>query len=367
MYKTVKVLKRPFEKRGYLNDKHFKNLDGIRGIAILFVIIAHQQFTDEIPIKLKNVIQLLFQDGKLGVGIFFVLSGFLITSLLIKEFIKNGTIRLKAFYLRRVLRIAPGYLFFIGTVSILNCVYEMQISWLTFTGVILYLNNFNLFPNTVVFTHTWSLAVEEQYYLCWPFIFKTLKEHLILICLILVLINPLLRILVYKMPSFTNIILSPFLNFAEPIIVGSLFAILNAKGVIKPIKSTKTLHLIVIFSFLIFWLCYYLSYKGRLGLILLPFGTTISEFAIGLCIFLLCSQNSSTILEVKWLIFIGKISYSLYLWQQLFIFGEKAYGFKAIWTIFPLNIIGIFTAAIFSYYLIETPFLKLKKRFSAIN
>jgi len=154
-----------------LNRKHLPSLDGLRGIAALLVVFYHFgiEFGFHPP------------PGYLGVLIFFVLSGFLITWLLLKESSATGTVSLSGFYLRRSLRIFPAFygfwLFSIG-VRILG---HRTIAWGAAIASFFYVSNYyySLVPGADTFMlHTWSLANEEQFYLLWPWVFKRAHNNL---------------------------------------------------------------------------------------------------------------------------------------------------------------------------------------------
>src|SRR6185312_8428674 len=144
--------------------KHLPALDGIRALAVFVVILYHSGAVTNIP-------------GDLGVSAFFVLSGFLITWLLIKELDKTGAISLRDFYKRRTLRIFPAYYAFVILSLIGDALLHHYWSWgiivAAFTYTVNYYNAFLGHPTTSV-AHAWSLAVEEQFYLLWPILLLTL-------------------------------------------------------------------------------------------------------------------------------------------------------------------------------------------------
>ena len=142
---------------------HRRALDGLRGVAVLAVLGFH----GGVP---------FMRGGFLGVDVFFVLSGFLITSLLYEEWRRTGAIRLRAFYMRRVLRLLPALILLLLALTI----YAIWLPWpdqrarlraeIAFT--LLYVANwalaFRLVPDLGFLAHAWSLAIEEQFYLVWP-------------------------------------------------------------------------------------------------------------------------------------------------------------------------------------------------------
>src|SRR5215204_412439 len=143
------------------------SLDGLRGVAVLAVITLHAY----IPFTLPNNIKILGNGGFLGVDIFFVLSGFLITALLLQERESNGRIGLKNFYARRALRLLPALFVFVA-VCVLHSIFfrtpEESSGALGDIAVItFYLSNW-IPTNLYSLRHTWSLAVEEQFYLIYP-------------------------------------------------------------------------------------------------------------------------------------------------------------------------------------------------------
>ncbi|MCA8887784.1 MAG: acyltransferase [Parvularculaceae bacterium] len=147
----------------YLNRRHFQGLDGIRCVAILAVLWHHSSPPTPLPI---------FSRGFFGVDLFFVLSGFLISTLLLREKAANGRISLKNFWMRRALRLIPAYylvLFaLLAAYSILKPGSEETESlWSGFPAYALYFSNW-IDPHFPNLGPTWSLATEEQFYLVWP-------------------------------------------------------------------------------------------------------------------------------------------------------------------------------------------------------
>ena len=148
----------------YLNKTKLPSLDGLRAVSIIFVIIHHVFFYEKFW---TNEIDL----GRIGVHVFFVISGFLITTLLIKEKINNGKISLKNFYIRSAFRILPVLFLFLGVLSILNVIFDLNISGLSFFTSLFFLGNLGIDTSETWYTgHFWSLAIEEQFYLLFPFL-----------------------------------------------------------------------------------------------------------------------------------------------------------------------------------------------------
>src|SRR6267378_2769496 len=145
-------------------------LDGIRAIAVFLVILYH--------LSIQRA--LLVFPGPLGVLIFFVLSGFLITWLLIKEEEKYGSISLKGFYRRRALRIFPAfYVFWIVAVASRLVAHGRDVPWSQAISAFFYVSNYLhaiFHPTPDYMIHTWSLSAEEQFYLLWPLSFVMLSK-----------------------------------------------------------------------------------------------------------------------------------------------------------------------------------------------
>lgn len=210
----------------YIERKHFGLLDGLRFICIFMVLWHHS--------SLRGLFDFtLLQRGFLGVDFFFVLSGFLITTLLLREERHHGTFSLKKFYIRRIIRIVPIYFFVVSLVSLYFILVKQQRELLEILPFYyLFLSNF-LIEHIPLLTITWSLSVEEQYYFLWPIILLIAPRNIIIpILLLLISINVLSGIgimldgvfeiwqLAIKMPNSTY----------APILLGSLSAILlNSK------------------------------------------------------------------------------------------------------------------------------------------
>lgn len=151
--------------RDLLSERRLPLLDGIRAVSVLVVIAAH--FGYAVP-------------ADLGVSAFFVLSGFLITWLLLREYDRTGEVSLKGFYLRRTFRIFPAYYAFLALAFVWDAVRSdpwgpgLLPSALTYT--VNYWNAFNGHPGTSI-AHAWSLGVEEQFYLLWPLLFLILVRR----------------------------------------------------------------------------------------------------------------------------------------------------------------------------------------------
>jgi len=347
----------------FLTHAYLPSLDGWRAVAIVMVVLGHAKLTVS-STSLYYKFAEIFIYAELGVRIFFVLSGFLITSLLIKEFITNGKINIKHFFIKRVLRIFPVLYLYLVVVFILNQIFDLGLISDHFIGPIFYINNFSFFSGTWLTGHTWSLAVEEQFYIIWPFLFSILTKKLWLFCLIMILSIPLFKVFWYYYPAYQELTLAPFISNADAIFSGALLAILSYKkffNINQKIWKIKGLDLLFIS---IIFISTYCVHRGYLGLLFYPSSSTICNVMI--CLLLLRTIiNSGTLLykflNKKVMIQLGLISYSLYIWQQLFLIPRNGYGNKLSVLNFPLNIIIAIVVSYISFNCYEKYFLKLKK------
>ena len=177
-----------------LQSKTIPSLDGLRAISVGFVVLSHILFKN-----FDTSIYRFFIYQEVGVSLFFVISGYLITTILIKEQKAQGGIDYKKFALKRVFRIFPAYYFFLVFWMILGPYFGYEIDGAYMLASFLYVGAYYPAPISILFGHSWSLAVEEQFYLFWPLVLKLFSDHnkIIRLILILILLMPFSRVLTY--------------------------------------------------------------------------------------------------------------------------------------------------------------------------
>ncbi len=349
-----------------LNQKKLPALDGLRGVSIAFVIFSHFIFFTPFN-EATNF-------GMVGVDIFFVISGFLITTLLLKERIQNGRISLKKFYIRRALRILPVVVLFLVVLLLLNKIFSLGINMRSFLASILFVRNLPI-PNCNDWhtAHFWSLGVEEQFYLLFPFLLTRLsiqqykKLILVLICII-----PFVNYVFYnKVGVFeTNkIIHLAALVFANLMGKGTALILIGSYVSVLMFTRSKALEFVnqtwsPVLSLILFIFALFLRFPGS-PLFIQYFSDIVFAFLIGIVIILNLRGSSlmARFLNTKWLAQLGILSYSLYIWQQIFTHEQPwSKSFKYSDSI-VFNLVALFIVGFVSYYFYERWFLTLKERF----
>jgi peptidoglycan/LPS O-acetylase OafA/YrhL len=326
-------------------------LDGLRAVAVLFVLCAHYRIPG-------------FVGGGYGVDIFFVLSGFLITQVLIKDLEKERT--LLPFYWRRFLRLAPALAWLCLALALFSLFFK---NWADFETArqdilssVFYVANwtraFSL-GSPLYLGNCWSLAIEEQFYLLWPLFFlifgrKNNIKHLIAGAFSLLLVSISWAVLATFNQYSSARIYNGFDTHSSGLLIGCCLALilktrrgeafLKAGGRFWPLS-------IIVFAFLV-------GFRATWSI----FSSLLAVGAAVLLILAACYSPRSLagrFLELRPVIAVGKISYSLYLWHYPIFLAMYLHG--APWT---LNVgIGIplsFLAAAFSYWFIEQPILRLR-------
>lgn len=301
-----------------------KDIDGLRAIAVIGVILYHSE------IFINN--NLIFSGGFLGVDVFFVISGYLITSIIIREYSVKKKFSFLNFYERRIRRLIPALLFVLTTVLILAYFFLLPVQFETYLkstiSSIFFYSNFyfhytgqaygQMIMSTKPLLHTWSLSVEEQFYIIFPllfiFIFNIFRDNTKYILLIFIIFSLFLS--TYVTHSHSSFSFYMIFTRAWELICGSVIALNNFKNKKKNGNSfLKTLGLfLIIFGFLFFDRANqhpsYLTLVPVLGSCLI----INNQSSISLC---------DKILTYKIFVKIGLISYSLYLWHHpLLSFGK---------------------------------------------
>lgn len=348
---------------------YIPQLDNLRGIAVLLVIISHW-FAKE------HFINRFSPNGAIGVTIFFVLSGFLITGILLnsKQEIEDGqpvSKALNSFYLKRALRIFPVYYLLITILIIVKDNYLLEgLTWhLSYTSNF-YFYFYKAFSGGV--TVFWSLSVEEQFYLFWPaIIFLTPYKKIPVVLGVGILVAILFRYCIVTETSFTGRLLMPG-SFDSFCIGGSVaYAHFFKQGILYKLL-TKYNTEILILSFILFCSSFLIDIQESPNssfynafyflLISVSFGIWIDRVARGVK-----SGVFKYVLDSKILRFIGKISYGMYLFHM---FIPDFYGINfptflksyLVYIIFALKMAILIVAATASWYLFEKPILRLKER-----
>jgi peptidoglycan/LPS O-acetylase OafA/YrhL len=350
-----------------MSKTYYPSLNGLRAISILLVIFHHLRLKSDAFVYLYKIIPSPYllnflQDGQLGVNIFFVISGFLITSILLNEEAATNTISLKNFYGRRMLRIFPAYYFLLFVYFILqlfHVIYISNISWLT---AITYTKYFNWWLDWYT-AHAWSLSIEEHFYIFWPLIFLQGPRFRKNFAWAIIIAVPFIRVFAYLHPLLW---LNDYTIFVrgDAIATGCLFALYKDRILEKFSTAWRLLFFSAILCLLLLPFLYSITSGTKWQLIFIPLGIThgsVANFLVAVLLFYSVFGPKRIwfkLLNTALLNYIGLLSYSLYLWQQLFLSGSSYWLMK-----FPQCLACIGVMALFSYYIIEKPFNRLKAKF----
>jgi len=319
--------------------RHRPELDGLRGIAVLIVLASH-----------TRLFGFAVEGGLAGVTLFFVLSGFLITSLLVAEYGRYGRVDLRAFYVRRGLRLLPAMFALLAVVAVgyaINtwpsppapAIDNLPISLLT---VAFYVPNWAAMTlEAGVLGHTWSLGVEEQFYLIWPLtlvagIHVLGPRRMALVALAVAILVTPWRLFLLESTGIARVVDGTDTH-ADALMLGCVLALLRLRAP---------------------------SFMGWLGIgCAVAAGAVWASGEMGLALFLPVATIASVaalagcpaMLAWRPLAYVGRISYGLYLWHYLFIW----WGWPA-----PLVIAASIAVAVVSYERLERPFLRLKDRYA---
>lgn len=357
-----------FFKLGYRPE-----LDGLRGVSILLVFIHH-------------IYHPFVPGGFLGVDIFFVLSGFLITSLLLQEFHQTDTINLRNFYLRRCLRLMPAVCFFILCVTFYALLFESpaafaqtsQAALLTLIYVSNWFYAFGWASANNALGVTWSLAIEEQFYLVSPLIlslalsFKLKRKFMIYSLIIGVLAIAVYRKILWNADANVSRLYYGSDTRADALIIGCLTGLMTSWNLLPYSSRRFKFYLRILSAIVLSILIYLLAFEEWSDPILYnQAGYTVVSLCVALLLLLIirCPPKFALhILQFTPLVWVGQVSYGLYLWHwasRYFIYRGSVLPPDA--THLFLVVILSFGFTILSYYLIEKPFLKLKKRFTSLK
>jgi peptidoglycan/LPS O-acetylase OafA/YrhL len=338
----------PKKRSGYI-----PSLDGWRTIAILWVLEGHSQ-----PWSLGGFSNhWLRSTGDRGVQLFFALSGLLICNRLLREEQRFGSISLRSFYTRRLFRIQPAALTYLAVVSLLMLSGQIPKVWSAVAGAALMIRN--LFPRTATnwqTAHFWSLAVEEHFYLLFPgFLVLCRRYRLALMCMLVIALE-IWRVMVMQTPRLRGA--TPLTFLRTDMVIGGILL-----GCVFALALTRVKVLTLATSYLYPWVA--LLYMALVFLRLelhhsrFDHALIITVYPLLLTATMLHPGSLTTrFLELPLLRFIGRISYSLYLWQELFFNYFQAPAPGSFRSHVFLCWCATFACAIASYYLIETPLIR---------
>jgi peptidoglycan/LPS O-acetylase OafA/YrhL len=355
---------------------HRPALDGVRGIAVLMVMAYHTPLHRMLP------------GANLFLDVFFVLSGFLITVLLAQERQCTGAIRLGHFYLRRGLRLLPGLLLVLGYCWVLARLrlwfWPFQLVYQAITLTLCYAANFDWYfqVNLLPLGHTWTLALEEQFYIVWPLALAGLlrlrirRRIVVRLLLLGILASALLRAgLWFNLSPLLrdHVCATCLLTRADAFLAGGLAGLLAVWGQLPRRPKPRVLLQAAAWA----------SAAGLLVLVVLLPGEEdrpglycggLTLVAGGVALVMAALVNSpprgvGRLLGARWLVWVGTISYGLYLWHLPIFFlpwpslaSQLSAAGLELWLLWVLKIGLTFTAATIAYYQVERPFLRLKDR-----
>jgi len=319
---------------------------------------------------------LFLQGGYIGVDIFFVLSGFLITALLTKEYNHTSHINFRKFYFRRLLRLAPALLLLLSVYLILSL-------WLSDNEKIIsndidalitlcYMSNwaraFSIHPPDFL-AHTWSLSLEEQFYLLWPFILLLLlrfiknRWHIVGLIFVFAVLAFALRIYLFHQGVSVHRLYNGLDTRADALMVGcALGVMVSSKLLNQHLQLILSKILLILSPLALANLAATAIYMKWTNAYMYQFGFFCVSLSAGVIILdILLNQHHRIymFLNGKLIVWIGMISYGLYLWHFPIFKLWVYWGFHGLIAVISAFIVTFIISAL-SYYILERPILKYK-------
>jgi peptidoglycan/LPS O-acetylase OafA/YrhL len=327
--------------------KRIPSLDGLRALSILLVLVGHLGYAEGFHSWWTDAY------AHAGVRVFFVVSGYLITTLLLREREATGAISVGQFYLRRAWRILPVAYAYLTVVTISD---HSHLSWrdlaLSWGYLASYAFAFGTLPWNLF--HLWSLSVEEQFYLVWPLITARRLRWAKRVAWAAVLLAPICRYW-FDRRKLHLMTLFSFPSVVDSLAIGCLIA-LGAVPLIRRVASARWGGLVWLVALLIPQATQVIGEHHRLFPLtqLYYTGWTLFNVCVGAGILWAIAAQPKALNH--WIpVWVGTLSYGLYIWQMPFMNPEAHLGF-------PLNLMLAFAAASASYYLLEQPLLRVRDR-----
>lgn len=350
-------------KTGYI-----PTLDGWRAIAVFAVISYHDRVYSIGGFSNAAI----HSWGILGVDLFFAISGLLICSRLLDEEESNRRISLKDFYIRRFCRIMPPAFLFLAVLGVLGLFLAVRVKLAAWLCSLFFVGNYYFVrfhnPDLSLYTdHFWSLAIEEHFYLFLPGILYLFPRRRIQVMTSLVAAFFVYAVCIHAHPAWLSSLGEGFADMRTELRINTLLfpallAILLRKPGFRSFCARRVNPLSALYALIAAFFLAYISGLERPFSIVIPF--VFPWFLIGTILH--PGNYLSRLLETAPLRYLGRISYSIYLWQQLFFIGTND-SFRAAWPLsilqaWPWNMAATILIASMSYYLLEKPFIRLGHR-----
>jgi peptidoglycan/LPS O-acetylase OafA/YrhL len=349
-------------ERSQLTPAYLPTLDGVRAVAILLVLVSHTVMFAGFAVEHQPALM----GGYAGMCLFFVLSGYLITRLLLREEDRFGNVSLKEFYLRRAFRLFPALWLYLAVLLVFWVLgYLPELPWRSFVYALCYVRN--LVGRGDETSHLWSLSLEEQFYLVWPVVFALLARRnglRMAVAGVTILLVVAWRCYAWNtdLVATGRLYMRTDFRFDGPLI-GCALALLERSRprLVAALSATSLrgdLTLAAAVAAFVAWSVFQLRYGQAWGV-----DSTLVSLLSALLIAAQVGNRpglGGRVLSWPPVVFLGKISYGVYLWQGLFM-GDETGVFSPVRG-FPWNLVGTFAAALLSFYLLERPLLRFKDR-----
>jgi len=345
---------------------YIPTLDGWRAVAIIAVMASHAGHSYSAPLGRDSFFDRI-SSGTHGVNLFFAISGLLITSRLLEEWDTAGRVSLKRFYIRRAFRILPPALLYLACVALLGAIGLLPVVREEFVAATLFYRNYLpaiLGPGGAGFftSHYWSLGVEEHFYLFWPalLLFAGRKRALPVAIVVAVLVAVWRHFEAWREIMLYNAIQPTYFARSDTRIDSIMWGVVAALALSRPdVRAQIERYLSTVVM---------LAFAALYGAVVFRYGTrpTFWEAMIVPVIVVgtVLRPHSAVgrVLESPAMRWIGRLSYSLYLWEFFFVYYPGVPSTLGVWQTFPVNLIAAVACAAASYYLVERPLVRLGHR-----
>ena len=372
------------ESRAVSERFYRPEIDGLRFFAFLAVYLRHTigfgigGSHHHVPNWLGDLLGTVGIAGDFGVDLFFVLSSYLITELLMRERSVRGELDIRAFYIRRILRIWPLYFFFIAVALIMTALVPSEgLTWKHLLGLLFFAGNwvFMLMPVSSIAVPLWSIAIEEQFYILWPWVVRRLSANGVGLCaMALIVIAACTTLAVGNVGNVEFVRLSS-LTRLDGIAVGALLAVI-LQGRVPRLPGSARIAIVLAAIALLLWIAHDFGlFDPPVRLLQMVLGWPLAAAACGGILFSVLGSSGrlSAVLRSRPVIYLGRISFGLYVFHELplrigdYLFPKYNESPSQMLGRFVFGLALTVPIAAASYQWLELPFLRLKrKRFTVV-